>query len=168
MTLKYPVSLYRLLSVEMPNSNFGYVDRWCYMLSFKDDMELKTWLSSIADNRWVSRQNMRFQDNYDQSFSYFDIVSMVSFYKKKKPLYVFRNGPVPLKRYKSRIFRTFNTFQEEKINNCFLEDKEDYRSEYGTIVKGRIRKLPDSWDDTKQHTSRSWKKYRKTQYKNKD
>lgn len=37
--------------------------------------------------------------------------------------------------------------------------------EFGVRIKGRVRKGPSAWDDIQRSHSRSWKKYRKTQYR---
>lgn len=52
--------------------------------------------------------------------------------------------------------------RNEKIQNFYFESlKKEYK------IKGKKRKLPSSWDDIRKSNSydRSWKTYRKTQYK---
>jgi hypothetical protein len=82
--------------------------------------------------------------------------------------YKFRDGPVPgirCHRGGGRGYhRWFRYVFELRANAAMAAD--DDADEYGVIVRGKRRNMPNPWDD--QHIAghgRGWKAHRKTQYK---
>ena len=79
----------------------------------------------------------------------------------RRKIYEFRHDPVPYtsKRRGGRYYRRFKTYQERK-RNCgdVLE---------GISVRGkrRYKSLPEPWDDIGRCIQKSWKEFRKKQWK---
>ncbi len=60
-------------------------------------------------------------------------------------------------------------FRKPKTKNEMWQYYATTENDMGIKIKVRGRRspkpLPNAWDDFEKHSSRSWKKYRKTQYK---
>lgn len=65
-----------------------------------------------------------------------------------------------------RGHRHVRTQPEITLNEAFEQDRRDYAAE-GIFIKGRVRDLPNAWDDlnVSDWEAKSWKNYRRTQYK---
>lgn len=74
--------------------------------------------------------------------------------------FIYRETPVPYtrkrRRHKGSFYRRPKTTQEKRLG---YEDTEYVRG------KRRPHMLPDAWEDMPRFRTKSWKKYRKTQYK---
>lgn len=94
-------------------------------------------------------------------------------YRKEKG-HKFRNGPVPHTGHKSwgGYYRSIHTTAEIRANftlcdTGFAEDEDDdYIIDSMVAKSGKARHLPTAWDDIVKVNERSWKRHRKTQWKN--
>lgn len=165
----YPISRYarRFILSKEENGDYTYIERWILAETFNDIEELRRYYYHINNEVFRYNTTMHFIDNSGEIFSYYQVSSLFRKVKKNTRNYKFRNGPVPLRknRYKGKNYRNFSTFPEISLNDNFKNLKKDIQQEYGINIKGRKRKLPSTWDDIAITNNRSWKKYRKTQYK---
>jgi len=82
---------------------------------------------------------------------------------------VYRRGPIEwVRKYSASGFRLFRSFRyiNEKRQLIDLKYDEDAK-QYNCFPRGKRMNHPHSWDDYKCERSKSWKNYRKTQYKQK-
>ena len=77
----------------------------------------------------------------------------------------FRERPIPYtgRRRHSVIFRSPKTYAELRALNGFLHDEE--RHEYKIRFRIKRKYIPTHWDDILVYSDKSWKRYRKTQWK---
>lgn len=64
--------------------------------------------------------------------------------------------------WKYHFYRRIRTTQERRL----VKAANDWADEYGKVhVRGRRSKMPNSWDEFHHTRQKSWKKFRKTQYR---